>query len=502
MAESEEEVDVLVQRVVKDITNAFKKNPNIDEIGVIPCPEARYNRSPIVLVENKLGVESWCVKFLLPYVHNKLLLYRQRKHWLDREALADITCTLLLLNPDFTTAWNVRKELLECGALSPEKDLYLGKLALTKFPKSPETWIHRRWVLQQVLRQFSTVGRGWKHQQADAERSQRPSEHLARTLHQEMKVCCDAACRYPSNYNAWSHRIWVLQHMAKGNVKVFHDELSSMRLWVSMHVSDHSGFHYRQFLLKELITELSQTPASTTTTTSSPQHQCSTVPSSSPPTHPEYDHDQANGELSGAEAAGEEAADEEAACEEASGEEAEGDEEKQLSSTTVLQLFHQEVELCSDLILSFPGHETLWSHRRHVYYLWHHWRREHQRNCGSNGGSEPDRINNGDPSSPKACARSPTGGGEQAVAAGESVNGQRHAGEAMEVDGASLPDPRDSKRLKRGALPPSDPALPAEHSFVSGILDSCSNPEQRCFALAYRKWLDTVIGQKPREGGR
>lgn len=58
-----------------------------DEIGLIQCPEARYNRSPIVLVENKLGVESWCVKFLLPYVHNKLLLYRQRKHWLDREGI-------------------------------------------------------------------------------------------------------------------------------------------------------------------------------------------------------------------------------------------------------------------------------------------------------------------------------------------------------------------------------------------------------------------------------
>ncbi|CDQ79346.1 unnamed protein product [Oncorhynchus mykiss] len=142
MAESEEE-DVLVQRVVKDINNAFKRNPNIDEIGLILCPEARYNRSPIVLVENKLGVESWCVKFLLPYVHNKLLLYRQRKQWLDREALVDITCTLLLLNSDFTTAWNVRKELLQCGALNPERDLYLGKLALTKFPKSPETWIHR-----------------------------------------------------------------------------------------------------------------------------------------------------------------------------------------------------------------------------------------------------------------------------------------------------------------------------------------------------------------------
>nr|XP_019821106.1 PREDICTED: protein prenyltransferase alpha subunit repeat-containing protein 1-like [Bos indicus] len=85
MAETSEEVAVLVQRVVKDITNAFRRNPHIDEIGLIPCPEARYNRSPIVLVENKLGVESWCVKFLLPYVHNKLLLYRTRKQWLNKD---------------------------------------------------------------------------------------------------------------------------------------------------------------------------------------------------------------------------------------------------------------------------------------------------------------------------------------------------------------------------------------------------------------------------------
>ncbi|XP_073322796.1 protein prenyltransferase alpha subunit repeat-containing protein 1 [Pagrus major] len=470
MAESEEEVDVLVQRVVKDIINAFKRNPNIDEIGVIPCPEARYNRSPIVLVENKLGVESWCVKFLLPYVHNKLLLYRQRKHWLDREALVDITCTLLLLNPDFTTAWNVRKELLQSGVLNPEKDLYLGKLALTKFPKSPETWIHRRWVLQQILHQFSAEGRSRKQQQGeteqpDAERSQQLGDHLARTLHQEMKVCCEAACRYPSNYNAWSHRIWVLQHMAMGNVKVFHDELSSMRLWVSMHVSDHSGFHYRQFLLKELITELSQPPPSAT---SSPQHHSSTVPSSSPNHH---SHAQANGELSGAEAAGEE--------------------ERQPSFTTILQLFRQEMELCSDLIQSFPGHETLWSHRRHVFYLWHHWRREHQHYSSStNGGSELVHLNDSDPGLQTVGAQSCAG-------QGEGVNGQRHDGEAMEVDGASLPELRDSKRLKTGILLPDPPALSSEYSFVSSILDNCCNPEQRRFALAYEKWLDTVIGHQP-----
>ncbi|XP_035986920.1 protein prenyltransferase alpha subunit repeat-containing protein 1 isoform X3 [Fundulus heteroclitus] len=333
MAESKEEVDVLVQRVVKDISSAFKRHPNIDEIGLIQCPEARYNRSPIVLVENKLGVESWCIKFLLPYVHNKLLLYRQRKHWLDREALVDITCTLLLLNPDFTTAWNVRKELLQCGALNPERDLYLSKLALTKFPKSPETWIHRRWVLQHILDQFSSVAQTTEQpvesEHPDAERTLLLSNHLNRLIHQEMKVCSDAACRYPSNYNAWSHRIWVLQHMAKGNIKVFHDELSSVHPWVSMHVSDHSGFHYRQFLLKELITELSRSSSSASTIFGSSQHWTSTVPSSS---------HLANGERSLAYSP--------------SGE----------RFATVLQLFYQETELCSDLIETFPGHETLWSH--------------------------------------------------------------------------------------------------------------------------------------------
>lgn len=124
--------------------------------------------------------------------------------------------------------------------------------------------------------------------------------------------------------------------------------------------------------------------------------------------------------------------------------------------------------------------------RRHVFYLWHHWRREHQHHCSSNGGSESVQLDDGNPDLQKVGAQS-------------CVNGQRHARESMEVDGASLPDPRDSKRLKRGVLLPEPPALSSEYSFVSGILDNCCNPEQRRFALAYKKWIDTVIGQQPWE---
>ncbi|XP_061585652.1 protein prenyltransferase alpha subunit repeat-containing protein 1 [Cololabis saira] len=450
MAQSEEEVEVLVQRVLKDLSSAFKRNPNIDEIGMIPCPEARCNRSPIVLVENKLGVESWCVKFLLPYVHNKLLLYRQRKHWLDREALVDITCTLLLLNPDFTTAWNVRKELLQCGALNPERDLYLGKLALTKFPKSPETWIHRRWVLKHILHQLPSVCHNKNQQECDRETSQRLSDRLEQTLQQEMKVCSDAASHYPSNYNAWSHRIWVLQHMAKGNIKVFHDELSSMHLWVSMHVSDHSGFHYRQFLLRELITELDRAG----TGSSGPFWQWNST------THRSCT--QINGELLGAEAAAE---------------------EKQLSHNEILQLFSQEMKLCSDLIQAFPGHETLWSHRRHVFFLWHKWK---GLCCSRSGGGEHSPPREKDPGTAEGSPCT-------------DLTQQHPAVHAMDVDQPSKPDPQDVKRLRRGPLgpPPLRPpplALQAEHAFVSTVLDGCCNREQKSFAQAYRKWLDTVIG--------
>ncbi|KAI5763815.1 PTAR1 [Gulo gulo luscus] len=398
MAETSEEVAVLVQRVVKDITNAFRRNPHIDEIGLIPCPEARYNRSPIVLVENKLGVESWCVKFLLPYVHNKLLLYRTRKQWLNKDELIDVTCTLLLLNPDFTTAWNVRKELILSGTLNPIKDLHLGKLALTKFPKSPETWIHRRWVLQQLIQETSLPSFVTKGNLGTV-----PAERTQRLIQEEMEVCGEAAGRYPSNYNAWSHRIWVLQHLAKLDVKILLDELSSTKHWASMHVSDHSGFHYRQFLLKSLI---SQTVIDGSVLEQNPLRSEPAL-----------------------------LKDEEAA---ASTEEA---------RINLPRLLEEEVEFSTDLIDSYPGHETLWCHRRHIFYLQHH------------------------------------------LSAGP------HMSQAMEVDGlndcSKQGYSQETKRLKRTPAPDSR-GLEMEHRFIDQVLSTCRNVEQARFANAYRKWLVTL----------
>ncbi|NXE67578.1 PTAR1 protein, partial [Calcarius ornatus] len=379
-----------------------------DEIGLIPCPEARYNRSPIVLVENKLGVESWCVKFLLPYVHNKLLVYRQRKQWLNKDELIDITCTLLLLNPDFTTAWNVRKELILSGTLNPLKDLHLGKLALTKFPKSPETWIHRRWVLQQLIQENSLPSLATKGNLGAA-----PVERIHRLVQEEMNVCSEAAGRYPSNYNAWSHRIWVLQHLAKLTVKVLLDELSSTKYWVSMHVSDHSGFHYRQFLLNSLIHR--------TVTDKNILVQKQVVNEQNPSLQKE-----------------EESAGTEAACAEE-------------QSVDLPGRLDEEMELCSELIDNYPGHETLWCH-------------------------SDESLNN--------SRHSPT---------------TSHMAQAMDVDGLNESSSKQGytqeiKRLKRAPVQDSlGPEM--EYRFVDKVLSTCRDVDQARFATAYRKWLVTFLGQ-------
>jgi protein prenyltransferase alpha subunit repeat containing protein 1 len=80
----------------------------------------------------------------------------------------------------------------------------------------PLCYINRRWVLQQLSQETflpSSVAKG--------SLGAVPAERTQRIIQEEMEVCSEAAGRYPSNYNAWSHRIWVLQNVAKLDLKVF-----------------------------------------------------------------------------------------------------------------------------------------------------------------------------------------------------------------------------------------------------------------------------------------
>uniref|UniRef100_A0ACB8ERD2 Protein prenyltransferase alpha subunit repeat-containing protein 1 n=1 Tax=Sphaerodactylus townsendi TaxID=933632 RepID=A0ACB8ERD2_9SAUR len=308
------------------------------------------------------------------------------------------------------------KELILSGTLNPVKDLHLGKLALTKFPKSPETWIHRRWVLHQLIQESSLHTLVTKGNLEMA-----PTERIQRLVKEEMDVCCEAAGRYPSNYNAWSHRIWVLQYLAKLSTKILLDELSSTKHWVSMHVSDHSGFHYRQFLLKSLIGR--------TVTDSTVQV-----------------HNQPNNQQTPSLPNAEENEEVEAAC----GEEQWPDHPF---------LLKEEVELCTDLINSYPGHETLWYHRRHVFYLQHHLKNKLV--LPSTWVMAPDSsdgtLNNTQP----------------------GVLGQ--VTQPMDVDGLTESNKQgytqEIKRLKRAPFQDSV-SLEAEYRFIDQVLSTCRDVDQ------------------------
>ncbi|CAA9996983.1 unnamed protein product, partial [Nesidiocoris tenuis] len=66
----------------------------------------------------------------------------------------------------------------------------------------------------------------------------------------EMALCEIAADRYSNNYHAWTHRLWCLHQGMQINQKQFLiRELNWSHAWIQKHVSDYSGFFYRQQVL-------------------------------------------------------------------------------------------------------------------------------------------------------------------------------------------------------------------------------------------------------------
>ncbi|XP_009987400.1 PREDICTED: protein prenyltransferase alpha subunit repeat-containing protein 1 [Tauraco erythrolophus] len=222
--------------------------------------------------------------------------------------------------------------------------------------------------------------------------------------------------------------------------KVLLDELSSTKYWVSMHVSDHSGFHYRQFLLKSLIGR--------TATDSNMLVQNQMVNEQNPSLQKE-----------------DESAGAEAACEE----------ERSMDLPHHLE---EELELCAELIDTYPGHETLWCHRKRVFYLQHHLSNKLPLLSAvvSSVDSSDETLNN--------SHHSPA---------------TSHVAQAMDVDGLNESSSKqgytqETKRLKRA--PVQDSLAPeTEYRFIDKVLSACRDADQARFATAYRKWLVTFLDQ-------
>lgn len=198
------------------------------------------NKSPVYHEENCLGLASWCVRPLYCYTYNRLIELRAKKRREDSSTTSRWLLGAILLNPDISTFWNMRRELIRNRRLDPLQELKFTQIVLYNKAKCFEAFAYRRWIIEYIL--------------MENEFTKSNVESLLRT---EIRVAAMSADRYANNYHAWSHREYVIttyQTVAPTTFgSVLLSEWESSKNWCSQHVSDHSGLSYRQFLLKQLL---------------------------------------------------------------------------------------------------------------------------------------------------------------------------------------------------------------------------------------------------------
>lgn len=183
------------------------------------------NKSPVFHVEHNLGLESWCIKNIYEYSHNFILEHKKRNKLLSNNnvIIKYLNCAILL-NPDMSTFWNIRRQLFEKNKLNITKEFQFSSIVLTKKPKSNETFAYRRWL-------FSF------------------QSHESIDWNFELSLCSKCSEKTANNYHSWSHRQWVLEK-ANNLVKF---ELSKTEKFIRKHIYDYSCYHHRQFVFKKLL---------------------------------------------------------------------------------------------------------------------------------------------------------------------------------------------------------------------------------------------------------
>lgn len=181
----------------------------------------------------------WCVKYVYSYAHSCLLKIRkQLRRNLSQSDIEKTNRLLLgavLLQPDVSTFWNMRRDLIEMNLLKMDKELLLTKLVLSYKSKSNEAFSHRRWIYKRMLKNISAIN----------------MEDRQRLIEEELLVAKMACEKIANNYHSWTYKLWLIDNIADSTLKsvIIKKEYDSSLSWVLSNVSEHSGFHYRQRLL-------------------------------------------------------------------------------------------------------------------------------------------------------------------------------------------------------------------------------------------------------------
>ena len=193
--------------VLRLLDEAFAEHPGIHEIGLTFGAA-----EDVVVVDDQLGLSAKQVKPLFRYVSRR---YKELRHAAERDAeeVLSVTRGLLMVSPDHSDAWALRRRLILAGKLDPAAEVRFLRALFSKHGKAPSAWHHRRWLLR------------------DAEGA----------WAQEATLTERTADRYPKNYYAWTHRLWAFRTFPADASA----ELRWAHSWLESHPSDHSAVHHR-----------------------------------------------------------------------------------------------------------------------------------------------------------------------------------------------------------------------------------------------------------------
>ncbi|XP_063383201.1 protein prenyltransferase alpha subunit repeat-containing protein 1 [Cydia fagiglandana] len=243
----DEDKFALVEKILKDVDNILSKNADLCSFDIVPVDCNFQNKSPVLLLENCLGLESWCMKHVYMYCYSELMdkyfvkpKRKTAKSSVNSERLEKLLNVTLLLNPELNTFWNKRKELVLRLLLDKTAELRFTKLVLSRKPKCNDAFSHRRWILEAILKDQNLQ-----------------TNDIETLINEELHICQLSSDRSPNNYHSWNHRTWLLHTLKLVEKKfdinfLYVKEYNFSEAWVSKHISDFSCFHYRQFCIKNI----------------------------------------------------------------------------------------------------------------------------------------------------------------------------------------------------------------------------------------------------------
>jgi protein prenyltransferase alpha subunit repeat containing protein 1 len=231
------EVGMEMEDIYHEILRVWKEEAVVEiEFAPILSP-------PFVLyAEKTLALSMKILKPLYLYVYQKFLdeckQYRQTiqangcalTNTTMTEVLMNSSLVLLTVKADFPMAYNIRKEILQ---FCPEMERFGQEIQclhvlFSRHPKSPSAWQHVRWCYSQRHALRSTLASTSTSTRIAIAKQDNQHEVLllGNELESEREICRRSAEKYPKNYYAWMHRLWLLPQMTFLQVFCFADGIS------------------------------------------------------------------------------------------------------------------------------------------------------------------------------------------------------------------------------------------------------------------------------------